>query len=246
MTDPTVSPVALRQRRELTISRLCEHFARDDIDADELERLIDGAHQAKSLAELEALTAALPSLERPSPRQREESMELATLSSRPEQQLVLAVMGGAVRKGGWRPGRNVYVTAFMGGACLDFREANLDAGVTEVYVLAIMGGVEIIVPPGLRVESNGIGIMGGFDHGGPGTASSDPRAPVLRVSGLAMMGGVEIRERAPGEDPRTRRAELRDQRRALREEWKERRREVRGELRRIRRGGHRDDLDEDL
>jgi hypothetical protein len=69
---------------------------------------------------------------------------------------------------------------------------------------------------------------------------------VLRISGLAMMGGVEIRERAPGEDPRTKRAELRDQRRALRDDWKERRREVRGELRRIRRGGHRDDLDEDL
>jgi hypothetical protein len=246
MTDPTVSSVALRLRRDQTISRLCEHFARDDIDADELETLIDGAHQAKSLAELEALTAGLPSLDLPSARQREESMELAHLSSRPEQQLVLAVMGGAVRKGGWTPGRNVYVTAFMGGACLDFREANLDAGVTEVYVLAMMGGVEIIVPPGLRVESNGIGIMGGFDHGGPGTGAYDPRAPVLRISGVAIMGGVEIRERAPGEDPRTRRTELRDQRRALRDDWKERRREVRGELRRIRRGERHDPLDDDL
>jgi hypothetical protein len=246
MTDPTVPPVALRQRRELTISRLCEHFARDDIDTDELEGLIDRAHQAKSLAELDALTAGLPPLDRPSTRQREESMALAHPSYRTEQQLVLAVMGGAVRKGSWTPGRNVYVTAFMGGACLDFREADLDAGVTEVYVLAIMGGVEIIVPPGLRVESNGIGIMGGFDHGGPRTGAHDPRAPVLRISGVAIMGGVEIREQLPGQDPRDRATQWRDHRKALRDEWKAVRRGARGEMRRIRRGERRDHLDEDL
>ena len=44
--------------------------------------------------------------------------------------------------------------------------------------VAIMGGVEIIVPPGLRIESNGMGIMGAFEHvGQPGDAG--PGGPVL-------------------------------------------------------------------
>jgi hypothetical protein len=213
MTDPTVSPVALRQRRELTITQLCEHFARDHIEAEDLERLIDGAHQASSLAELDGLLAGLPSLDLPPARSPEESTALARPGYASDYQIVLALMGGAVRQGPWTPAHNVYVTTLMGGTCLDFREANLDAGVTDVYVLAIMGGVEIIVPPGLRVESNGIGIMGGFDHGNPSGRATDRNAPILRISGVAIMGGVEIKEREPGESVRDQRARLRAARR---------------------------------
>ena len=126
--------------------------------------------------------------------------------------MVVAIMGGADRKGAWTPGANLYVTAVMGGAVLDFRQAQVGAlalmggveldlreavlapGVTELNVIAIMGGVEIIVPPGLRVESNGIGIMGGFEHAGQ-LLPDTPSGPVLRISGVAIMGGVEIKER---------------------------------------------------
>ena len=80
---------------------------------------------------------------------------------------------------------------------LDFRDAQLGPGVTNVYVLAMMGGVEIIVPPGLRVESNGIGIMGGFEHSGPRVDVSSGSGPILRISGVAIMGGVEIKEKPP-------------------------------------------------
>src|SRR5690606_8880902 len=100
-------------------------------------------------------------------------------------------------KGVWNPPANLYVVAVMGGSLLDFRDAQLGPGVTNVIVVAIMGGVEIVVPPGLRVESNGIGIMGGFEHAGHHqveTPSGD--GPVLRISGVAIMGGVEIKERA--------------------------------------------------
>ena len=110
--------------------------------------------------------------------------------------------------------------AVMGGVELDFREALLPRGVTELKVYAIMGGVEVIVPPDLNVESHGIGIMGGFDHAGNEMQHPDPNAPVLRVSGIALMGGVDIKVRHPGESARDarrrRRQERRDRRRALR------------------------------
>lgn len=186
------TPAALRHRRELTIARLCEHFARDHLEANELEELIDRAHQAQTLAALDNLLEGLPELS-PAPA----AGTLVARSSPVDQhQVVVAIMGGAERKGVWSPSANLYVVAFMGGSLLDFREAQLGPGVTNVMVLAMMGGVEIVVPPGLRVESNGMGIMGGFEHAGQHAA--DPgNGPVLRISGVAIMGGVEIKERQP-------------------------------------------------
>lgn len=200
MTDPALPPVALRHQRERTIARLCEHFAQDHLEAEELEGLIDRAHRASTVAELDALVSDLPALR--------EAPPAATAAPFParvggaaasDQQVIVAIMGGVERKGAWVPARTLYVTAIMGGACLDFREAHLEGGVTEIYVVALMGGVEIVVPPGVHVESNGVGIMGGFEHAGSGKFPVDAHVPVLRITGLALMGGVEIRVRSPGE-----------------------------------------------
>src|SRR3954465_3092939 len=51
------SLVALRDRREQVISRLSEGYASDLIDVDELERRLDLAHGARSVAELDPLVA---------------------------------------------------------------------------------------------------------------------------------------------------------------------------------------------
>jgi hypothetical protein len=92
-------------------------------------------------------------------------------------------------------------------------------GVTELHVYTLWGGVEVIVPPGMNVESHGIGILGGFEHAPD--RSPDPTAPTLRVTGLAVMGGVDITVRHAGESARDarrrRRQERRDRAKGLRE-----------------------------
>lgn len=193
---PTLA--ALRHRRELTIARLCEHFANDHLLPEELEELIDRAHQAKSLATLDHLLEGLPEL--PS-QQSQTGTAVVGPVDRDSQAMVIAVMAGVERKGAWTPSETNYVVAVMGGSLLDFREARLPPGDTNIVVFAMMGGVEIIVPPGLRVESNGIGIMGAFEHTG-NAGESAGRGPVLRISGLAMMGAVEIKVRHRKEDQR--------------------------------------------
>ena len=186
---PTLA--ALRHRRELTIARLCEHFARDHLEPEELEELIDRAHQARSLAALDQLLEGLPEIPSEQPAT---GTAVTGPVDRDNQAVVVAMMAGVERKGAWTPSETNYVVAVMGGSLLDFREARLPPGDTHVVVFAMMGGVEIIVPPGLRVESNGIGIMGGFEHAvDAGDAARD--GPVLRISGLAMMGAVEIKVR---------------------------------------------------
>ena len=104
---------------------------------------------------------------------------------------IFAVMSGVSRKGDWDPPEHLHVFACMGGVELDFRDAVLLKGVTEVDAFAVMGGVKIIVPDDIDVETEGSGVMGGFetlDH-----RTGDPDAPLLRITGFALMGGVEIK-----------------------------------------------------
>ena len=102
----------------------------------------------------------------------------------------------------------------MGGCQLDFREAQLGPGVTEVRVLAVMGGIEILAPPDVRVDCSGIGIMGGFGIGGQYRAPTDPDAPIIRVPGLAIMGGAGVPIRNPGESASEARRRLKEEKRA--------------------------------
>ncbi|HSG49038.1 MAG TPA: hypothetical protein VLA43_14550, partial [Longimicrobiales bacterium] len=137
----------------------------------------------------------------------------------PHQAVVAGILGGGVRRGRWHPARYTYALGVLGGAELDFRECALPP-VTDIRCFAVMGGVEIIVPPDVIVESSGVGIMGAFEHSA-GDMDPPPDAPIIRVSGLAMMGGVDVRVRYPGETAG-------DAKRRLREERRERRRLNRG------------------
>jgi hypothetical protein len=116
-----------------------------------------------------------------------------------ERQVVLAVMAGTERRGVWTPPRHLHVVAVMGSAELDFREARFGPGVTEVTCFAMMGSIEIVVPPGVQVETNGLALMASFAHSGSAHSPADPGAPILRIGGLAIMGSVEIDVRLPGE-----------------------------------------------
>jgi hypothetical protein len=104
----------------------------------------------------------------------------------------------------------------MGGCEMDLREAQLAPGVTEIMVVAFMGGVEIVVPPWLQVEVSGIGIMGGFDHKQSAPPAHGPGAPVVRISGLAMMGGASVSVRYPGESASDARRRVKQERKAKR------------------------------
>ncbi len=57
-----------------------------------------------------------------------------------------------------------------------------------------MGGVDIIVPPDLRVEVTGFGLMGGWDDK---TRDEDlpPDAPLVQVRAFTLMGGVTVKSK---------------------------------------------------
>jgi hypothetical protein len=222
MTDsPYLPPVRLEAQRERLVAELAEHFAHDHLDTAEFERRLDRAYRARTLAELEQLKTDLPALPRtstsptsPAPPGATHRVEVAREGEVRDQQTVFALMGGAERSGIWTPARSVNAVVIMGGIGLDFREARFAPGVTEVNAVAIMGGIEILVPPGVRVESNGIGILGGFESFNHEVADAD--APLLRISGMALIDAVEIRQRLPGESAREAKLRRREEHRRLR------------------------------
>jgi class 3 adenylate cyclase len=125
---------------------------------------------------------------------------------------VVGIMGGGHSKGRWRPGEQVTALAIMGGCVLDLRQAQIDGPVVDITAIAIMGGVEIIVPEGIAVEMSGVAIMGGKDCRVKDVRPL-PGTPVIRVNAFAFWGGVTVRtkrEREHHGDARDRAAHRRE------------------------------------
>lgn len=225
MTSPATGPSGSGAARQRAVDALCDAFARDEMDLAEFERRIEAAHRAASADELDRLLADLPSAgvparagTSPAAGWRPAAAPTKVPSGRVrERDVVVGIMGGGHRRGGWHAAPKILAVGVLGGAVLDFREAVLGAGVTEVHAFAFWGGVDVIVPPGVRVECSGVGLMGGFDQDQGEPGPDDPEAPVIRLTGLAVMGGVSLEVREPGESSRDARRRRKQRQRRLRE-----------------------------
>jgi hypothetical protein len=181
--------------REQIVQVLSVHFASGNLDMDVLEERLAAVYRAQSLQELERLIDDLPAL--PASVDPGSSPQLAPTESLPPRGVLVAVMGGTARRGSWAVPRHLKVFAFMGGVELDLREATFAPGVTNIECFAMMGGVDITVPPGVRVEAMGAGIMGGFEATGGEASTFADNQPVIRLSGVAIMGGVVASKKDP-------------------------------------------------
>ncbi|MGH7654889.1 MAG: DUF1707 SHOCT-like domain-containing protein [Gemmatimonadaceae bacterium] len=184
--------------RERVIQTLCAHFAHDNLNTQELELRFEHAYKAHTSAELRALVAGLPALP-------PEEMPPAPLygvaragQADPDDKRHLVLMSNVRKKGQWTPARNNSVTCVMGSAVFDLREASILEGETHFDLKVVMGEVELIVPPGLRVEADGFAIMGEFDDA-HSSDLADSHAPVIRITGTVVMGAARIKTRLPGE-----------------------------------------------
>jgi hypothetical protein len=223
-----------RESRDRVIAALSEYFAHDALDVDEFERRITVAHTSESPEEIDALLSDLPALAAataalvPAARVAPAVMPAEYVQA---EQTMLAVMGGIDRRGSWSLPRRLRLVTIMGGAVLDLREARFPPGPVDIEIFSVMGGTQIIVPPGLAIETHGSAIMGGFQQINRAPVHPDAEAPLVRVHGFVMMGGVDVTMRLPGESDRDaerrQRKELKDhrreERRAIKEERKQRR-----------------------
>jgi hypothetical protein len=108
---------------------------------------------------------------------------------------VIGIFGGGERKGRWRVKRRTNALCVFGGYDLDMTDAIFEGREVTVYAFAVFGGVDITVPEGVEVRTQGVGIFGGF--AGRGSKEPDPTAPVVVLKGLALFGGVSAKTAKP-------------------------------------------------
>ncbi|MBV1938297.1 DUF1707 domain-containing protein [Streptomyces sp. BV286] len=186
--------------REQVAEVLRDALAEGRLDMEEFEERLEATYKARTYRDLEPITRDLPApgVTPPSPavsmvKQPAEAGDWAgrVVGGEGSSRWGVAIMGGFERKGRWTMPKRFNSFAFWGGGVIDLREANFADGEVVVNCVAIMGGMSVIVPPGVEVVVRGIGIMGGFDHREEGVLG-DPGAPRVVVTGFAFWGGVGV------------------------------------------------------
>lgn len=110
--------------------------------------------------------------------------------------LSIAIMSGVERAAEWTVAPTHVSIAFWGGTDIDLRDVIFTSGTTVITCFAVMGGTNVIVPPEMDVEVNGIGFMGSFAWEKPKMAKATVRAPEgnprVIINGLGFWGAVNI------------------------------------------------------
>lgn len=192
--------------RDTAAKHLQEAFADGQISMSEFDDRSRALYAATYADELPALVEDLSPVkrpDRPTPATTSAGSRAVVTGESNGSAFSLSLMGGSERSGQWLVAPMHTSLTLMGGNALDLREARLASRETTINAVAIMGGIDIIVPEDVRVVDDGIGIMGGFgveDHDSctVSVAELPADAPVVRVRGLALMGGVGITRAARG------------------------------------------------
>lgn len=185
----TPAGMLLRERDEAR-ALLGDGYSRDEIDDAELERRLELVEHAGSIAELRALTVDVRPVA---------SAALVPVSQVPASERLPVLFASLERRGAWQVAPHTVVRVRFGSAMLDLREAQLPDGDVELSVSVVFGSLEIVVPPGWRVDNRCRGVFSSVDHQ-PGVGATG-EARVLRVTGHAVFGSVEILERPHGSGP---------------------------------------------
>ena len=210
--DHTPEIRASDAEREYVVDVLRGHCSEGRIDLDEFSERINRVYAARTIGELNEVTADLPI-----PATTRTPVTESDGKVRKARKWIVAVMSGAVRKGKWRVDPETNIVAVMGGANLDLRDAVFSGDEIILRCFAFMGGIDIIVPEGLEVHANGIPFMGGFDDKTNNDVPTLPGSPIVRIKYFAMMGGVTVRSKASPAEEAKRKDERRRQRQQRRD-----------------------------
>lgn len=167
-------------------------LAEGRLTAEEHSERLDAIFSSKTNADLVPLLADLPSrgtAAAPAP-----AGEIASGSGHSDK--IVAILSSATRKGAWHVEPVIDILSVLGSANLDFRDAVLPGQEVTVRAVCVLGGVDITVPPEMHVVNSGVAILGGIDVTGETGDSLTPNSPVLRITGMCLLGGITVKRKA--------------------------------------------------
>lgn len=163
--------------REAVVRRLQEAVGEGRIDLAEMTERVDRALAAKTYAELEPLTADLPT---------------AAVPASFEPLVVKGGVHGVTRAGHWQVPAQITAHGGWGGVKLDFSQVDCRLPVIDVEAHGQTAGVTVVVPETWAVELGEVDPgIGGFRD--KTTGDRAPGAPLVRLRGKGGTGGVVVR-----------------------------------------------------
>jgi Domain of unknown function (DUF1707) len=187
-------PPAMRvgdRDRDAAAHRLQDAFAEGRLDDEEFDQRMRAALTARVSTELDVLTADLPAA---APR----AAVIRPADSPAPGKLAVAYKSSIRRGGRWRVPPRFRCVIYKGNGRLDLRAAELAGPATTMNVVAYKSHVDVLVPPGVRVELGGFGVSKGWSAAEDLEALLPADAPVVHVRGMAYKGTIEVSTRPPG------------------------------------------------
>ena len=174
-----------------------EAYAEGRLTYDEHSERIDRALTARTLGELVPLTADLPATYPGGqavavPAEHGRPVPGMPVGGTPHGGSAIAVFAGAERKGHWVVPDGMLALAVFGGVELDLTQAALAKPEVVINATAVFGGIDITVPEGVDVHVDTFAIFGGTSRP-KDDLPLPPGAPVVRIRGFALFGGIDIK-----------------------------------------------------
>ncbi len=171
------------QDRDAVAQRLQQAFAERRLDDDEFDERMRAALTARTSADLEKLTTDLPAAP---------AAGTAPAPAAPAPGRWAVAYKNSIRRGGrWRVPERFNSIVYKGDGWLDLRAAELTAPVTRVVAVAYKSRIDILVPPGVRVEMDGFGVSKGWSAEEEMEIRLPHDAPTVHVRGIAYKGTIE-------------------------------------------------------
>lgn len=189
--------------RDKVMDELVKQYSLDRVRLEEFERRTELVSKAATRGEIIAQVADLPALPAEQASRPAATRPRGNLAGQgrwridPDggraNDLSLAIFSGSDYKGVWRAPRQLTSICIFGGSKIDLREAIVPPDGISISCICLFGGLDVIVPPGMRVVTRGAGIFGGFDR--LNHEPEDREAPVVSIDGIALFGGVSVKVR---------------------------------------------------
>jgi DUF1707 SHOCT-like domain len=166
--------------RDQAAARLQSAFAEGRLNDTEFDQRMRAALTARTRADLAGLVTDLPA--------GGAASAVAVPAAAPGR-FAVTFKSSIRRAGRWRLPERFNAIAYKGGCTLDLRAAELTAPVTTIRAVAYKSRIEVLVPPGVRVEAGGMGVSTGPSAPGEVVHAG---SPVLHVRGFAYKGTIEV------------------------------------------------------
>lgn len=114
---------------------------------------------------------------------------------------VVSFLSSNELEGRWELPRHFRALAVLGNVELDLREAVIGIGVSVIEAVAVVGNIEITVPPEVAVECDGDSLLGSFTikYKGRKTGPEATGVRTVRITGTAYVSSIEIVVKGPDE-----------------------------------------------